>query len=112
MNKSLKSVAGITGTYTRGQASVSVTVVPGRTQAEVAQGALMVKLDVRDWIVRASELVLANAQAEPKPGDRLSVNGRLYEVMQRSTGVPPWQWSDPYNQVYRIHTKDVGAAQA
>jgi hypothetical protein len=47
---------------------------------------------------------------EPKPGDRITSENRLYEVMHKSGDIPPWQWSDVYNKRYRIHTKDVGAA--
>ena len=34
----------------------------------------------------------------------IAYDGRTYEVMAPG-GEPVWRWSDPYHQVYRIHTK-------
>ena len=39
-------------------------------------------------------------------GDTIAYGGRTFEVMAPG-GEPVWRWSDPYHQVYRIHTKCV-----
>ncbi len=57
---------------------------------------------VWDFLVLADELAF-----EPKPGDVIVADGRLYEVLDLA-GERCWRWSDPYRQTYRIHTKDIG----
>ena len=102
--------AGITVTYTRSSTSLSITAVVGRTvfNSGIDGPGLRIEYGERDYLITASALA---SLGEPQLGDRITetVGGatRVFEVMQPSSGDPPWRWSDPAMIVYRIHVKQV-----
>jgi hypothetical protein len=95
-------------TYRREATELVVNATFGRTEYEVEdEYGIRVAAQVTDFLILAEEL--SPTFGEPKAGDRIVADGRLYEVMALS-GQGFWRWSDPYRTTYRIHTKDVGPA--
>jgi hypothetical protein len=100
-----------TVTYQRGAESLELAATVGRTEFEqVDEHGIVHKIESRDYLVRASDLVLAGAPALPKAGDRIresaGAQAFVYEVMAPGNE-PPWRYSDPYRKTLRIHTKHV-----
>ncbi|MBW7905360.1 MAG: hypothetical protein LC135_05020 [Phycisphaerae bacterium] len=97
--------------YQRGADAVEIAATIGRTEFEqVDEHGVVQRLQSRDFLVRASDLVLAGAPALPKAGDRIRetviAQTFVYEVMAPGNE-PPWRYSDPYRKALRIHTKHV-----
>ena len=85
-----------------GRAAESVNAIVGRTVfRQTDEGGMFVRTQTRDFLIGR-----ANLDREPAAGDTIAYDGRAYEVMAPG-GEPVWRWSDPYHQVYRIHTKCV-----
>lgn len=92
--------------------TVELLATIGRTEFEQAdEFGIVHKLQSRDFLIRAADLVLNSALTLPKAGDRIreTVGAQtfVYEVMAPG-GEPPWRYSDPYRQTLRIHTKHIG----
>ncbi|QDU33044.1 hypothetical protein KS4_10850 [Poriferisphaera corsica] len=80
----------------------------GHTELDVSDGyGTTIKSHATDFLILAEDL-----DFEPKAGDTIVFDDRIYEVMTLSgQGLGGhWQWSDPYHTTYRIHTKEIGAA--
>jgi len=97
--------------YVRGTDSVEVQATVGRTVFRLDKGyGVIERVEARDYLVLAVDLVLGGAVALPKAGDRIrEVEGNkafIYEVMAPG-GEPCWRWSDLYRRTLRIHTKHV-----
>jgi hypothetical protein len=98
-------------TYERGPDSVQLAATVGRTEFEqVDEHGIVQRLQSRDYLLRAADLVLAGQVTLPKSGDliRETDGGQtfVYGVMAPG-GEPPWRYSDPYRKALRIHTKHV-----
>lgn len=98
--------------YLRGDSAVAVRAVVGRSEFEHADAeGHVTRLQPKDFLILAAELLVDDVPAEPAPGDRVVQggleDGHVYEVMDLP-GVPCWSWSDPLHAKYRIHTKFVG----
>lgn len=100
----LRRYAGASATYRRGASTVSVTVVPGRTDADlVDDDGIATRMTADDWIVSAASITSLN---EPKTKDRIVVGGTTYEVI--SLGQEGcWRFTDQTRTEYRIHTRRV-----
>ena len=100
-----------TVTYERGTDSVELAATVGRTEFEQAdEYGVVHRIEARDYLVRAEDLVLAGQQTLPQAGDRIrETDGAqtfVYEVV--APGIePPWRYSDPYRKTLRVHTKHV-----
>lgn len=97
--------------YCRGLASVEVLATVGRTEFEVDDGSgLLTRIESRDYLVTAADLVLAGELVTPQRGDKIreTLAGAIevYEVMAPA-GSPEARYSDPYQTAWRIHTKHV-----
>lgn len=108
----LQTQASRTVIYRRGSASVSVAATLGRTRVDLqdAEG-VTVRSYVRDFLIRAADLVLGGQPVIPQPGDRIDepVGQRTYqhEVLPLAGG-DCWRWSDPHRTILRIHTRQIG----
>ena len=107
---------GLAVTYSRGESTVDVTAVPGRTVVTSDDGSgVTVKARRRDWIVKAAVLVLDGEQSLPEVGDqiRLTVGEsvEVYEV-QRLAGEAHYYAQDDLGQVLRIHTRQIDTETA
>lgn len=95
-------------TYRRGAASITITATPGRSTFEVDDRAGgFVQVRTHDELFDAADFYLDGKQAEPLRGDQIEVRHgdtvTTYEVSAPG-GNQPWQWADPYQTVYRVHT--------
>jgi len=103
-------------TYCRGNASVEVQAAVGRTVFEVDNGtAVLEQFESRDFLIRAADLVLGDAQTLPQRGDRIRETQDgvtyVYEVMAPGRE-PCFRFSDPFRRTLRIHTKLVDTVEA
>lgn len=87
---------------TRGGEELEVKAVIGKTLFQSADSyGMTATTETRDFIIDAEAL-----SVEPQQGDAVIWNGTRYEVLAPS-GEPCWRWSDPYQIMKRIHTKEV-----
>ena len=103
-------------TYLRGAESVVVKATLGRTLFEQDDGAgVIVRMQVRDYLIDTADLVLAGEQTLPAKGDRIEeIDAGLkhtYEVLPLG-GEQHWRYSDPYRRTLRIHTKLIELEEA
>ena len=99
-------------TYRRGADEATVRATIGRTLLKLDDGyggVRMVWTD-RDYLIRATELVLGGNPAQPLRGDQIregiGAQTLVYEVLAPGEE-PPWRWADPHRQMFRIHTKQI-----
>ena len=107
--ETLKSMAGVTIRYMREDESVELTAVIGRTQyEELSLSGLFESSQSRDFLVRADDLKLGGHKITPERGDEIRevVDGEelIYPVVS-PRGSRQYEYSDPYRQIIRIHTK-------
>lgn len=96
-------------TYRRGMDAVVINATIGRTLFEQDDGAgVIVRMQVRDYLIDAVDLVLAGNQTLPAKRDRIEEidagQKHTYEVLPLG-GEQHWRYSDPYRRTLRIHTK-------
>ncbi|MBL7044310.1 MAG: hypothetical protein ISR77_37135 [Pirellulaceae bacterium] len=100
-----------TVTYERGVDTVDLAGTIGRTIFEIDNGhGLLERIESRDYLVLAIDLVLGGSLVLPQRGDRIreAQNGTTYVYEVMSPGKEPhWRWSDPYRKTLRIHTKQI-----
>lgn len=100
-----------TVTYVRGGDQVELAATIGRTQFEVDDGyGVIERIESRDYLVTAVEVVLAGIPTLPERGDQIreTQDGTvfIYEVLAPGKE-PHWRYSDPYRHTLRIHTKQI-----
>jgi hypothetical protein len=93
--------------YCRGEAEVEVAATMGKTEFEYGDEAgFVVKAHVTDFLIATADLVVAGQQTLPLPGDRITADGVVYEVMSLA-GQGHYRFCDPHRNTLRIHTKQV-----
>ena len=110
----LKFMSRVVG-YHRGSDSVEVRAAIGKTTFEVDSGyAVLERIESRDYLVPAADLVLDGETTLPARGDRIKeTDGAIvfvYEVMAPGSE-PHFTFSDPYRKTLRIHTKFIGTEE-
>ena len=106
----LKTFASRTVIYQRGTQQVTVQATLGKTLLKLNDGFGQVRMEWtdRDFLIATADLVFAGITILPERGDRILVeqDAKLstYEVMA-PLGEAPWRYSDPHQQLLRIHTK-------
>ena len=103
-------------TYAPAQgAPISVRATIGKSEFQVDDSSgLLTRLETRDYLILAADMVEDGSPIVPAPGDRISETAYpgappvTYEVMSPA-GQPAWRWSDPYRQTYRIHARLIGS---
>jgi len=103
-------------TYHRGLASIDVSATVGRTVFEVVGASgVAEKIEARDYLLLAADLVIDDQRTLPNRGDRIretvGSTSFLYEVMAPGRE-PHYRYSDPYRKTLRIHTKHVDTLEA
>lgn len=98
-----------TVSYQRGGETIALAATIGRTTFEQTDPhGVIHRTESRDFLVRATDLVLAGETTLPEAGDRIreTMDGTtyVYEVMAPGHE-PPFRTSDPYRRTLRIHTK-------
>lgn len=106
----LKSNAGASVEYRRGNATATVTAVVGRSVFESQdQSGVSETWESRDYIIKAIDF----PHSEPLRGDRIveTLDGVsvVFEVVS-PRGVPLFHHGDPFHQTIRVHTSRVGVA--
>lgn len=101
--RSVKSSAAVSVTYTQDSTSLSLDAVPGTTRvdAESADGMVRTHKE-QDFIVNPDDLF----GLLPTRGDRIVWGDRTFEVLH-VVGGRPYQVSDVYGTMWRIHCKEV-----
>ncbi len=104
-------------TYVRGTQSVDVKAVYGQKLLKTHDqfGGVRLEWTDLDFIIVAADLHFEDGiLLTPKRRDlvytTVADTVQAYEVMPFGND-PPWRWSDPYNLMYRIHTKHVDTEQ-
>ena len=105
-----------TVSYHRGENSVDVQATIGRTVFEVDDGmGLLERIESRDFLILAGDLVLSGEAAMPLRGDRIKETSGdkvyVYEVLAPGKE-PHYRFSDLYRQTLRIHSKQVDTEDA
>ncbi|MCL2645432.1 MAG: hypothetical protein FWD61_00335 [Phycisphaerales bacterium] len=95
--------------YQRGEDSVEVPATIGTTTFNIDDGGgALLRIESRDYLILAADLVIGETPILPKRGDRIrETSGTqvfVYEVVGPGDE-PCWRWSDGYRQTLRIHTK-------
>lgn len=107
-----RKYAAVSVLYQRGDDDVTVLATVGQTVFDVNDGyGSVIKRISRDYLITATELILAGAVTEPQRGDRITetIGGIQcgFEVMGPGGDEPDWRYSDPFRKTLRIHTKQV-----
>jgi len=98
--------------YRQDAQSAEVQATVGRTVFELDNGyGVLEKVESRDYLILAADLILGAVAVLPKRGDQIrETQGTItyvYEVMAPGKE-PHWRYSDPFRKTLRIHTKHVG----
>ena len=95
--------------YVRGPDSIKVKATVGRTIFRVDKGyGVMERIEARDYLILAADLLLNGVQVLPKAGDRIqeTEDGKTFTYEILAPGNEPcWRFSDLYRVTFRIHTK-------
>lgn len=108
LDKQRKAHMSSPAVYRRAGDFVSIRATTGTAEYEQENpgDGISRSFNERDFLVSAADLLLSGAPVEPQRGDRIDVDGKTYEV-NSDGAAPPWEWSDRFQTVYRIHTKEV-----
>ncbi|MEO0513482.1 MAG: hypothetical protein AAF108_11405 [Planctomycetota bacterium] len=102
--------------YRRGADSVEIEATVGSTAFDrTDEYGVVHRIESRDYLLAASDLVLGGEAVTPKAGDRITETGeaRLHEYEVLAPGdEPAWRYSDPQRRTLRIHTKFVRTGAA
>lgn len=108
--RQLKTHASREVVYQREAEQVTVRAIIGRKdfQVETAEGKLYVRAN--DFLIHRVDLVLAGQPTFPARGDRILVDFGVgletFEVLP-GDGAQPWEYSDPFETLFRVHTQKV-----
>lgn len=110
-NRTARQVAGVTIAYLRGGESIELTARVGRSfHTQTDQGGFVTRIEVRDYLLAASELVIGGSQVEPAAGDLIQEavgdTTFTYELLPIDNE-REWRYSDTTRTELRIHTKRV-----
>lgn len=92
--------------YRRGSQAVTVRAALGHTKYEQADASgIVTSIEARDYLIRASDLVLGGFRILPEAGD-LIVEEAATHVVLPLPNEEHFRFSDPYRVILRIHTKE------
>jgi hypothetical protein len=100
-------VVGFTVQYARDIWSIELTASAGFMSREQSSTfGLAESYEGRDFLLRASDLVIAGQLTKPQAGDKITHGSRVYEVMPVGDE-PVFRYMDPNHTWVRVHTKQV-----
>lgn len=106
----LKTHASREVVYQREAQQVTVRAIIGRKDFEVDTAEGKLYLRANDFLIHRVDLVLAGQATLPERGDRILVDlgggTETFEVLP-GDAAQPWEFSDPFETVLRIHTQKV-----
>jgi hypothetical protein len=115
---SLITSASQTVSYYRGLQYVQVQATFGRKllRLENLDGGVRTQWTDMDFLIRATDLILNGSPIFPTRKDVIVITAPLsvqsFEVAPYGPTDPPWRWSDPYQNMMRIHTKLINIQSA
>ncbi len=108
-----KTWASETVQYARANAGSYMSATIGRSEFNVEDiSGAMLRVETKDFIIFASDLVLNSTAVEPAHGDRITEGGFVYEVSPPGPGINHWSWDGSHRNRYRIHTKLIGPEES
>ena len=106
----LKTHASREVVYQREAQQVTVRAIIGRKDFEVESAEGKLYFRANDFLIHRVDLVLAGQPTVPERGDRILVDFgaglETFEVLP-GDGAQPWEYSDPFETLFRVHTKKV-----
>ncbi len=94
-------------TYSRGGDSVSLLATIGNTEFEhVDEYGVVHKIESRDYLIIAADLVLDESEVLPATGDKVTDGDSVYEVSPMGTDAP-YKFVGGHTIQIRIHTKRI-----
>ena len=112
----LKDHASQSVTYKRDADEAVLQATVGKSTYEQHDGeGVVIKSQVRDFLIDTADLLLSAIGSLPRRGDRIHQSDGdetiVYEVMSLGSA-PPWRFSDPFRLKLRIHTKQIDTLSA
>jgi hypothetical protein len=102
----LKAHASETIIYKRGADSISICASFGKTNYQIEDDSgFKIGGHITDFLFEAADLIIDGLLTVPKAGDRIEVDGKVYEALFLGDGC--WRCSDPFGKIIRLHTKEV-----
>lgn len=101
-----------TVTYRRGigGSTVEVLATLGKTDYTADTGAgVLIRSQQRDYLIKTADLVLDSVQTLPEVGDFIEDGNAAWEVRPMENQ-PHYRFSDPYQQMLRIHVNQIEIA--
>lgn len=103
--KAVRSMSGVTATYTRGANSVTLKVVQGQTQLQAtADNGIVVIGNAHDFLILVSELIINGSNTLPLRGDTITVGSTVYTVLTMG-GDAQYRYTDQERVIIRVHTR-------
>jgi len=106
----LKTHASREVVYQREAQQVTVRAIIGRKDFEVESAEGKLYFRANDFLIHRVDLVLGGQPTLPERGDRILVDfgagAETFEVLP-GDGDQPWEYSDPFETLLRVHTKKV-----
>ena len=103
----LQDNVGRAASYSRGQFTVSVTgTLAIRTHHVMDEDGFASAIQSYDWTFTAADLQLTGSSVMPRPGDRITSGGVVYEAMPLKDG-QAWEGVDAAGVMVTVHTKRV-----
>jgi len=101
----IRDVGGETITYSNGSGTVSLTCAVARTEFEtVDMNGITERVEMRDFLVVASDLVISGSAVTPSRGHTITWDSGTYELMSPGRE-PVHEHVDQHAYMFRIHTK-------
>jgi hypothetical protein len=105
----VRDVMGTSVTYHRGSNWIRLTAAATETRFEVDNGAALIALVSRDYLISACELDFGDGPVEPKAGDFVKevIDGQthVHEVGRPDGNDQVFRYSDTGRSQLRVHTK-------
>lgn len=96
--------------YRRGGQEVTVRAVIGRKDFEVDAGESRLYFRSNDFLIHRADLILDGEATLPERGDQIIVDfgsGPVTFEVLPGDGIQPWEFSDSFEKLLRVHTKKV-----
>lgn len=95
--------AGQDATYTRGQTTLPIRVIPSSAASMDTGGDAVSQIKVFNFLVKPSELKIGGVAIVPQRGDQVIWKEQIYSVLP-GTGASSFTESDTHEFLIEIHT--------
>lgn len=103
-----KAYESESGTYSRAASTATILFTKRKTDFQIVDGDSQIPVEGRldDFVIHAADLIIGGSVVKPQRGDKITLGGIVYEVLNDSEG-KCWRYEDQYNEELRIHTKRI-----